>query len=113
MSDVAEQVTNPMGPGRTDLGPSERVYRRDETSPVLRLSEAEAAVLGGSPDDPPTDDVADHADPDANPNANLDAGNSRAFWGSWSFSDLRFPVESPRNLLGASSVGDLAHAGIR
>ncbi|MBC8483774.1 MAG: NADH-quinone oxidoreductase subunit D, partial [Actinobacteria bacterium] len=48
-----------MGPGRTDLGPSERVYRRDETSPVLRLSEAEAAVLGGSPDDPPTDDVAD------------------------------------------------------
>jgi NADH-quinone oxidoreductase subunit D len=59
MSDVAEQVTNPMGPGRTDLGPSERVYRRDETSPVLRLSEAEAAVLGGSPDDPPTDDVAD------------------------------------------------------
>ncbi len=59
MSDVAEQVTNPMGPGRTDLGPSERVYRRDETSPVLRPSEAEAAVLGGSPDDPPTDDVAD------------------------------------------------------
>ncbi|MEO2086927.1 MAG: NADH-quinone oxidoreductase subunit D [Acidimicrobiales bacterium] len=59
MSDVAEQATSPMGPGRTDLGPSERVYRRDETSAVLRLSEAEAAVLAGSPDDPPTGDIAD------------------------------------------------------
>ena len=59
MSDVAEQATSPMGPGRTDLGPSERVYRRDDTSAVLRLSEAEAAVLAGSPDDPPTGDIAD------------------------------------------------------
>lgn len=59
MSDVAEQASSPMGPGRTDLGPSERVYRRDETSAVLRLSEAEAAVLAGSPDDPPTGDIAD------------------------------------------------------
>jgi len=59
MSDVAEQATSPMGPGRTDLGPSERVYRRDETSAVLRISEAEAAVLAGSPDDPPTGDIAD------------------------------------------------------
>ena len=59
MSDVAEQATSPMGPGRTDLGPSERVYRRDETSAVLRLSEAEAAALAGGPDDPPTGDIAD------------------------------------------------------
>ena len=59
MSDVAEQAASPMGPGRTDLGPSERVYRRDETSAVLRISEAEAAVLAGSPDDPPTGDIAD------------------------------------------------------
>ena len=59
MSDVTEQATSPMGPGRTDLGPSERVYRRDETSAVLRISEAEAAVLAGSPDDPPTGDIAD------------------------------------------------------
>ena len=59
MSDVAEQAASPMGPGRTDLGPSERVYRRDDTSAVLRLSEAEAAVLAGSPDDPPTGDIAD------------------------------------------------------
>ena len=59
MSDVTEQATSPMGPGRTDLGPSERVYRRDDTSAVLRLSEAEAAVLAGSPDDPPTGDIAD------------------------------------------------------
>ena len=59
MSDVAEQATSPMGPGRTDLGPSERVYRRDDTSAVLRLSEAEAAVLAGGPDDPPTGDIAD------------------------------------------------------
>ena len=59
MSDVAEQATSPMGPGRTDLGPSERVYRRDDTSAVLRVSEAEAAVLAGSPDDPPTGDIAD------------------------------------------------------
>jgi len=59
MSDVAEQATSPMGPGRTDLGPSERVYRRDDTSAVLRISEAEAAVLAGSPDDPPTGDIAD------------------------------------------------------
>ena len=59
MSDVTEQATSPMGPGRTDLGPSERVYRRDDTSAVLRLSEAEAAVLAGSPDDLPTGDIAD------------------------------------------------------
>jgi len=59
MSDVAEQATSPMGPGRTYLGPSERVYRRDDTSAVLRLSEAEAAVLAGGPDDPPTGDIAD------------------------------------------------------
>ena len=59
MSDVAEQAASPMGPGRTDLGPSERVYRRDDTSAVLRISEAEAAVLAGSPDDPPTGDIAD------------------------------------------------------
>ena len=59
MSDVTEQATSPMGPGRTDLGPSERVYRRDDTSAVLRLSEAEAAVLAGGPDDPPTGDIAD------------------------------------------------------
>ena len=59
MSDVAEQATSPMGPGRTDLGPSDRVYRRDDTSAVLRLSEAEAAVLAGGPDDPPTGDIAD------------------------------------------------------
>ena len=59
MSDVTEQATSPMGPGRTDLGPSERVYRRDDTSAVLRLSEAEAAALAGGPDDPPTGDIAD------------------------------------------------------
>ncbi len=59
MSDVTEQATSPMGPGRTDLGPSERVYRRDDTSAVLRLSEAEAAVLAGGPDDSPTGDIAD------------------------------------------------------
>ena len=43
----------------TDLGSAERVCRRDETSAVLRLSEAEAAVLAGGPDDPPAGDTSD------------------------------------------------------
>jgi len=43
----------------TDLGSAERVRRRDETSAVLRLSEAEAAVLAGGPDDPPAGDASD------------------------------------------------------
>ena len=51
------------GPGAEgpdlDLGSDERVLRRDDSSAVLRLSEAEAAVLAGDPDDPPTGDAAD------------------------------------------------------
>ena len=43
----------------TALGSAERVCRRDETSAVLRLSEAEAAVLAGGPDDPPAGDASD------------------------------------------------------
>ena len=43
----------------TDLGSAERVCRRDETSAVLRLSEAEAAVLAGGLDDPPAGDISD------------------------------------------------------
>ena len=43
----------------TDLGSDERVRRRDETSAVLRLSEAEAAVLAGGLDDPPAGDISD------------------------------------------------------
>ena len=43
----------------TDLGSAEGVCRRDETSAVLRLSEAEAAVLAGGPDDPPAGDTSD------------------------------------------------------
>ncbi len=38
---------------------AERIFRRDETSAVLRLSETEAAALAGNPDDPPTGDSAD------------------------------------------------------
>ncbi len=43
----------------TDLGSDERVRCRDETSAVLRLSEAEAAVLAGGLDDPPAGDISD------------------------------------------------------
>ena len=43
----------------TDLGSAERVRCRDETSAVFRLSEAEAAVLAGGPDDPPAGDTSD------------------------------------------------------
>ena len=64
MRDVAAQVTNavddePADDGGGNLGSAERVHRRDDSSAVLRLSEAEAAVLVGDPDDPPTGDVAD------------------------------------------------------
>ena len=47
-SDEVDERTVP------DLGSAERVLKRDETSAVLRLSEAEAAELAGDPDDPPT-----------------------------------------------------------
>ena len=64
MRDVAAQVTDavddePADDGGWNLGSAERVHRRDDSSAVLRLSEAEAAVLVGDPDDPPTGDVAD------------------------------------------------------
>ena len=64
MRDVAAQVTDavddePADDGGGNLGSAERVHRRDDSSAVLRLSEAEAAVLVGDPDDPPTGDVAD------------------------------------------------------
>ena len=47
-SDEVDERTVP------DLGSAERVLKRDETSAVLRLSEAEAAELAGDPDDQPT-----------------------------------------------------------
>jgi len=64
MRDVAAQATDavddePADDGGGNLGSAERVHRRDDSSAVLRLSEAEAAVLVGDPDDPPTGDVAD------------------------------------------------------
>ena len=73
MTDVISSPTGPPtdesvdgfldGPGTEgpdlDLGSDERVLRRDDSSAVLRLSEAEAAVLAGDPDDPPTGDAAD------------------------------------------------------
>ena len=64
MRDVAKQATDavddgPVDDGGGNLGSAERVHRRDDSSAVLRLSEAEAAVLVGDPDDPPTGDVAD------------------------------------------------------
>ena len=64
MRDVAKQATDAVDDGPADdgggnLGSAERVHRRDDSSAVLRLSEAEAAVLVGDPDDPPTGDVAD------------------------------------------------------
>ncbi len=64
MRDVAKQATDavddgPVDDGGGNLGSAERVHRRDDSSAVLRLSEAEAAVLVGDSDDPPTGDVAD------------------------------------------------------
>ena len=64
MRDVAKQATDavddgPVDDGGGNLGSAERVHRRDDSSAVLRLSEAEAAMLVGDPDDPPTGDVAD------------------------------------------------------
>ena len=64
MRDVAKQATDavddgPVDDGGGNLGSAERVHRRDDSSAVLRLSEAEAAALVGDPDDPPTGDVAD------------------------------------------------------
>ena len=64
MRDVAEQATDAVDDGPADdgggnLGSAERVHRRDDSSAVLRLSEAEAAVLVGDSDDSPTGDVAD------------------------------------------------------
>ena len=64
MRDVAKQATDAVDDGPADdgggnLGSAERVHRRDDSSAVLRLSEAEAAALVGDPDDPPTGDVAD------------------------------------------------------
>ena len=61
---VAKQATDavddrPADDGGGNLGSAERVHRRDDSSAVLRLSEAEAAALVGDPDDPPTGDVAD------------------------------------------------------
>ena len=47
-ADEVDETTVP------DLGSAERVLKRDETSAVLRLSEAEAAELAGDPDDQPT-----------------------------------------------------------
>ena len=61
-------VTNPAVDEATDesaresaahLGSAERVLRRDDSSAVLRLSEAEAAVLAGDPNDPPTGEAGD------------------------------------------------------
>ena len=64
MRDMAKQATDAVDDGPADdgggnLGSAERVHRRDDSSAVLRLSEAEAAALVGDPDDPPTGDVAD------------------------------------------------------
>ena len=64
MRDVAKQATDavddgPVDDGGGNLGSAERVHRRDDSSAVLRLSEAEAAVLVGDSDDSPTGDVAD------------------------------------------------------
>ncbi len=64
MRDMAKQATDavddgPVDDGGGNLGSAERVHRRDDSSAVLRLSEAEAAALVGDPDDPPTGDVAD------------------------------------------------------
>ena len=64
MRDMAKQATDAVDDGPADdgggnLGSAERGHRRDDSSAVLRLSEAEAAVLVGDPDDPPTGDVAD------------------------------------------------------
>ena len=64
MRDVAAQATDavddePAEDGGGNRCSAERVHRRDDSSAVLRLSEAEAAVLVGDPDDPPTGDVAD------------------------------------------------------
>ena len=64
MRDVAKQATDAVDDGPADdgggnLGSAERVHRRDDSSAVLRLSEAEAAVLVGDSDDSPTGDVAD------------------------------------------------------
>ena len=64
MRDMAKQATDAVDDGPADdgggnLGSAERVHRRDDSSAVLRLSEAEAAVLVGDSDDPPTGDVAD------------------------------------------------------
>ncbi len=57
---VDDVAADPAGPSPVpDLGSAERVLRRDDSSAVLRLSEAEAAALAGDPDDPPTDDAAD------------------------------------------------------
>ena len=57
--ELVDADSGPDSGTETDLGSAERVCRRDETSAVLRLSEAEAAVLAGGPDDPPAGDTSD------------------------------------------------------
>ncbi|SVD10249.1 uncharacterized protein METZ01_LOCUS363103, partial [marine metagenome] len=56
---VDEATDESAGESAAYLGSAERVLRRDDSSAVLRLSEAEAAVLAGDPDDPPTGDAGD------------------------------------------------------
>ena len=56
---VDEATDESAGESAAHLGSAERVLRRDDSSAVLRLSEAEAAVLAGDPNDPPTGDAGD------------------------------------------------------
>ena len=56
---VDEATDESAGESATHLGSAARVLRRDDSSAVLRLSEAEAAVLAGDPNDPPTGEAGD------------------------------------------------------